>query len=190
MADELNATQGSLLGFLHDGPRTGWDLLQDVQSGLARFWNITPSHVYRELKTLEERRLVKAGAPRARDRRPFTITTAGRRAFRAWLAQPPGPEQIRFPLLVKLWFGQHLDPATLVSFVEDSGREHAERLRLYTSATTPDPHTQAVIAFGIAYERAVVQWLAAMAERFTATEASGDRLPSPARGQDRSPDGR
>ncbi|MGA2521015.1 MAG: PadR family transcriptional regulator [Acidimicrobiales bacterium] len=182
MADDLNATQGSLLGFLHDGPRTGWDLLQDVQGGLARFWNITPSHVYRELKTLEERRLVKAGATGARDRRPFTITATGRRAFRAWLAQPPGPEQIRFPLLVKLWFGQHLDPATLAAFVEESGREHAERLHLYSSITAPDPHTEAVIAFGIAYERAVVQWLADMADRFTAPDAPGD---GPARRQAR-----
>ena len=61
--NELNATQGSLLGFLHDGPKTGWDLLQQVEGVLDRFWNITPSHVYRELRALEERGLVKAGDP-------------------------------------------------------------------------------------------------------------------------------
>ena len=48
---ELNATQGSLLGFLHDGPKTGWDLLQEVSATLSRFWSVTPSHVYRELGT-------------------------------------------------------------------------------------------------------------------------------------------
>ena len=116
----LNATQGSLLGFLFDQPRTGWELLQEVERGLSRFWNVTPSHVYRELRTLEERALVRAGEPGVRDRRPFTITAAGRRAFEEWIRHDPGPEQIRMPLLVKLWFGQHLDADTLRGFLEAS----------------------------------------------------------------------
>ena len=33
MPGELNATQGSLLGFLFDGPKTGWDLLQEIERG-------------------------------------------------------------------------------------------------------------------------------------------------------------
>jgi DNA-binding PadR family transcriptional regulator len=159
----LNATQGSLLGFLHDGPRTGWDLLQEVEGGLSRFWNITSSHVYRELRTLEARRLIKAGAPGARDRRPFTVTAAGKRAFRAWIAQQPGPEQIRFPLLVTLWFGRHLDRDTLAGFLDTSHREHEQRLRLYRAVAgrvpPDDPHTAAVVDFGLANEQAVHGWL-------------------------------
>jgi len=58
----LNATQGSLLGFLNDGPASGWELLQKVEGGLSRFWNVTPSHLYRELRVLERRKLVKAGS--------------------------------------------------------------------------------------------------------------------------------
>jgi DNA-binding PadR family transcriptional regulator len=160
---KLNATQGSLLGFLHDGPMTGWDLLQQIQSGLARFWNITTSHVYRELRALEERGLVRAGAPGTRDRRPFTITAAGRRAFDGWMNEAPGAEQIRFPLLVTLWFGRHLDRATLRSFLEHSRAEHAGRLALYDSITSANPPDdagrRAVVQFGIAYERALVDWL-------------------------------
>ena len=57
---DLNATQGSLLGFLHDGPLTGWDLIRRVEGGLSRFWNVTSSHVYRELRTLEERGLTSS----------------------------------------------------------------------------------------------------------------------------------
>src|SRR5580692_9744267 len=118
MPDGLNATQGSLLGFLADGPKTGWDLLAEVEGGLARFWNVTASHVYRELRTLEERGLLTAGEPGIRDRRPFSITTAGEEAFRAWIAREPGPEQIRFPLLVTLWFGRHLESDALSHFLE------------------------------------------------------------------------
>jgi DNA-binding PadR family transcriptional regulator len=170
---ELNATQGSLLGFLHDGPRTGWDLLRDVQGGLDRFWNITSSHVYRELRTLDEVGLVVAGDAGARERRPFTITPAGRRAFRRWIAQPPGPEQIRFPLLVKLWFARHLDIDLLAGFMGASRKDHEQRLALYRHvehSLGPDDDRANVIRFGIAYEQAVLEWLEDTAHRHDVAE--------------------
>ena len=126
----LNATQGSLLGFLFDGPKTGWDLLQEIERGLSRFWNVTPSHVYRELRTLQDRGLVTAGRTGVRDRRPFTITAAGKKAFKQWIAQEPGPEQMRNPLLITLWFGRHLDDDTLAKFLDSNRKTHEERLRV------------------------------------------------------------
>ena len=164
---ELNATQASLLGFLHEGPATGWDLLEEVRRGLARFWNVTSSHVYRELKTLEARGLVRAGEPGPRDRRPFEITAAGRGAFAAWIRQEPGSEQIRVPLLVTLWFAKHLDAATLAGFLDHQRAEHEGRLAEYrsflqASESGPgvDPHLGAVVEFGISYEQAFLDWLA------------------------------
>lgn len=161
--DELNPTQGSLLGFLHAGPKTGWDLMQEAAAGLRRFWNVTQSHVYRELRVLEQRKLIKAGDPGPRERRPFALTSAGRRAFAAWVAQPPGPEQIRFPLLVTLWFGEHVDTRTLAGFVADARVEHEGRLALYRDVRDQlgphDPHVGAVLQFGIRYEEAVLTWL-------------------------------
>jgi DNA-binding PadR family transcriptional regulator len=166
-AGELNATQASLLGFLHDGPASGWDLIEEVRRGLARFWNVTSSHVYRELRTLEERGLVRAGDPGPRDKQPFRITAKGRRAFASWIRREPGPEQIRIPLLVTLWFAKHLDPGTLAQFCEHHRAEHERRLteyealeEMFAEADSADPHVGAVIDFGIAYERAFVEWLA------------------------------
>lgn len=159
----LNATQGSLLGFLHDGPQTGWDLLETVARGLSRFWNVTSSHVYRELKVLEARRLVEAGPPGPRDRRPYTITEEGRAAFAAWIAQEPGPEQIRIPLLVTLWFGRHVPRPRLTAILEHQRAEHAGRLAAYRALTdsgeVTDPDVRAVVEFGIAYEDAFLAWL-------------------------------
>jgi DNA-binding PadR family transcriptional regulator len=168
-ASELNATQASLLGFLHDGPATGWDLMEEVRRGLARFWNVTSSHVYRELRTLEQRGLVEAGDPGPRDRRPFHITPAGRRAFADWIGREPGPEQMRIPFLVTLWFARHLDTATLAEFCDHQHAEHAQRLAEYraladvlTERDSSDPHVGAVVDFGIAYEQAFLDWLAGL----------------------------
>jgi len=162
----LNATQGSLLGFLHDGPKTGWDLLQEASQGLTRFWNVTASHLYRELKVLEERGLIEAGERGPRDRRPYSITGAGAAAFAHWIEQEPGSEQIRVPLLVSLWFGKHLDDATLAGFIASHRVAHEQRLADYreiaSGATGRDPHVDAVVQFGISYEVAFLEWLASL----------------------------
>jgi len=166
---ELNATQAFLLGFLHEGPATGWDLLEEARRGLARFWNVTSSHVYRELKTLETRGLVRAGKPGRRDRRPFRITSAGRTAFARWIREEPGQEQMRIPLLVTLWFAKHLDDETLATFLDDHRAEHERRLAEYrgfldaaAASQAVDPHIGAVVEFGIAYEEAFLGWLAGL----------------------------
>ena len=158
---DVNATQASLLGFLHDGPKTGWELLQEVERGLQRFWNVTSSHVYRELRTLETRGLVRAQEPGPRDRRPFAITPAGRAAFRAWISQEPAQEQIRFPLLVTLWFGKHVDRDTLRDFLAAHEKEHRARLALYRDVAkhANDEYVDAVVQFGIEYEKAMLRWL-------------------------------
>jgi DNA-binding PadR family transcriptional regulator len=160
---KLNGTQASLLGFLHEGPKTGWDLLDEIGRGLGRFWNVTQSHAYRELKALEEQGLVRAGEPGPRDRRPFTITRKGRAAFARWLAEEPAAEQIRFPLLVSLWFGRHLDDERLAAFLGSQRRTHAERLARYREIKKglgdKDPHRAAVVQFGIRYEEAMLRWL-------------------------------
>jgi DNA-binding PadR family transcriptional regulator len=162
----LNATQGSLLGFLHERPKTGWDLLQEASHGLARFWNVTTSHLYRELKVLEERGLIEAGERGPRDRRPYAITPAGVEAFAEWIVQEPGPEQIRIPLLVSLWFAKHIDDATLAGFIESHRAVHEQRLAEYREVsrgtTGRDPHVDAVVQFGISYEEAFLAWLAAL----------------------------
>ncbi len=155
----LNATRGSLLGLLFDAPKTGWELVQEAKAGLARFWNVTQSHVYRELAVLEDRGLVRAGPAGPRDRRPFTITAAGKRAFHGWIMEQPGPEQLRFPLLVTLWFGRHLEDEALATIADKTRAEHSRRLDEYLRMETDDRHVGAVVSFGVHYERAVLDWL-------------------------------
>src|SRR5919199_756284 len=96
----LNATAASLLGFLHQGPLTGWDLVQTGERG-------------------------------PRDRRPYSLTEAGRRAFAEWVRREPGPETIRFPLLLTVLFGGHLPDEVLRGFLERHRAVHAERLGGY-----------------------------------------------------------
>lgn len=157
-----NPTAGSLLGFLHAGPMTGWDLAQTARVVIGDFWTITRSQVYRELSAMEGAGLVVAGERGPRARRPYRITRAGRAAFRAWMREEPGSEQIRYPLLLKIAFGRHLDPERLAAFVAEHRQVHTERLQRYREmrdgGSDDDPYASATLDFGIRYEQAVLDW--------------------------------
>jgi len=161
---ELNPTAASLLGFLHAGDYSGYDLVGVAQLFIGDFWTLTRSQVYRELKALAERGLVEAGEAGPRARRPYRLTQAGRSAFAEWVAQPPGTEQIRYPLLLTISFGSWLGPERLLELVAEHRGLHEERLRSYLAldadATVEhEPYQRATLAFGIHYERAVLAWM-------------------------------
>lgn len=162
----VNSTAASLLGFLHDGPMTGWDLVARAQERIGDFWTLTRSQVYRELAAMADAGLVAPGARGTRDRRPYALTDAGRASFAEWLVRMPGPESIRFPLLLAMAFAEHLPPARMAEFVAQHREAHARRLAAYeeawaaSGASAAPGYEAATLAFGIAYERAVLAWFA------------------------------
>ena len=163
--DALNATAASLLGFLHEGPMTGWDLVVAAQQRIGNFWTLTQSQVYRELTAMAKAGLVAVGTRGPRDRKPYELTPAGRAAFRDWIGREPAGEQIRFPLLVTLMFAAHLPPERLAAMLARHRAAHAERLAEYESAAEAlagqpgaDPAQRATLDFGLRYERAALAW--------------------------------
>ena len=161
-----NPTAASLLGFLHRGPMTGWELARAAEKAIGEYWNITSSHVYRELRTLEAAGLVTAGKTGARDRRPYAITDAGREAFARWISNEPGPDIVRSPLLLTVFFGAHLPPALLRRFLTLHRLRHEQRLEDYRQLAATigdtDPFAAATLAYGIAHEEAVARWFAGL----------------------------
>jgi DNA-binding PadR family transcriptional regulator len=132
MAD-LNPTAAALLGLLHGDDASGYELWNAAREFIGDFWTVTRSQVYRELAALDSRGLIVAQAVGARSRRAYRITQEGRAAFAEWLAQPPGPEQIRYPLLL-----------TLRELATSGGLDRYQR---------------ATLGFGLHYEQAVLAWM-------------------------------
>jgi DNA-binding PadR family transcriptional regulator len=172
----VNATAMSMLGFLHDGPLTGWSLVATVQREIGDFWSVTQSQVYRELATMARMGLVEAGERGPRDSRPYAITEAGRRAFGEWIATEPGAETIRFPLLLTVLFGRHLPRGRLATVLDAHRQVHEQRragyleeLREAEAAPTGavDPHALATLRFGLAYETMVLDWMASLPAEVT-----------------------
>jgi DNA-binding PadR family transcriptional regulator len=162
----LNPTAASLLGLLHHGSMTGWDLVRTAQTVIGNFWSLTQSQVYRELAAMTEAGLLEAGERGRRDARPYTITDAGRAAFAAWIDREPGGATIRIPLLLTVLFGRHLRPERLAAVLARERARHADQLAHYdevcaaalAAPTEPDRYAMAVLDFGRSYERAVLDW--------------------------------
>ena len=174
----LNATAASLLGFLHEGPKTGWDLVTTAQQRIGNFWSLTTSQVYRELAAMERDGLVEAGEKGPRERKPYSVTDAGREAFATWLEREPGQENIRHPLLLTVAFADHLPPHRLAEILAHYRGEHERRLAEYEEELAGHSlpgYSAATVEFGVVYERAVLSWLDGMDERLDAAVTEADR---------------
>lgn len=164
----LNATAASLLGFLHEGPKTGWDLVATAQQRIGKFWSLTTSQVYRELAAMERDGLIEAGEKGPRERKPYVLTEAGRTAFAEWIDREPGRENIRHPMLLTVAFGAHLPPQRLREILASHREHHRRQLDEYERELATGhipPHGAATLDFGIVYERAVLDWFDRIEDR-------------------------
>ena len=181
--EKLNATAASLLGFLLEAPLTGWDLVQKVDESVGYFWNVTRSQVYRELRALAEEGFTKEQAPGKRDRVLYEITPVGRAAFKEWLAEEPGSDLLRLPIVLRVFFGDHLEPSQLRHHVLKARVEHQTRLTQYEKIRAhkelaAEPFVQQTIDLGIAYERTFLAWLDQLPIKEGAARGSATRRPA------------
>ena len=113
------------------------------------FWSVTRSQVYRELPGLAEAGYVRPGKLGPRAAQPYTITAAGKRAFR----------------VLRVSFGAHQQAGAVAKLVDEARGRHQEALAVNRSRVTQlkragsDPYQLATAEFGVAYERALLRWL-------------------------------
>ena len=163
----LNTTAASLLGFLHEQPMTGWDLLHTVRNRIGNFWSLTPSQVYREITVLIADGYITANDRGVRNKRLLSLTSKGREAFGLWIAQPPTEEIIRFPLLLSTFFSDHIEPKQLNEYIRLHEEAHRSRLKKYQQEykALVESDEQAkrgrllALSFGIKYEKAALEWM-------------------------------
>src|SRR5438105_11659706 len=120
----------ALLGFLNYQAMTGYELKKLFDVSIAHFWNGELSHIYSTLKHLESDGLADVEVDVQTDRpnrKVYSITDDGRRELNDWLASPPESEQVREPVLVKVFFGASLSKpellAVLQKHIEDTEKE-------------------------------------------------------------------
>ncbi|SRR6266851_3247057 len=106
---DLTPTSYALLGLLAIKPWTTYELAQQMDRTLSRFWPRAKSKLYEEPKKLVARGLARASedAVGKRSRTIYTITPKGRRALAAWVAEPAQGPVLEFEQLMKVFFADN-----------------------------------------------------------------------------------
>ncbi|MBI1885593.1 MAG: PadR family transcriptional regulator [Chloroflexi bacterium] len=121
----------TLLGFLNYGPMTGYELKKAFDVSVAHFWNAELSQIYPTLKQMEGEGLVEMRVDVQQDRpnrKVYSISEAGHQELLEWLGKPAEPDQIREPILIKVFFGASLRKEELIGVL----RQRIEELHGYS----------------------------------------------------------
>lgn len=122
----------AILGFLADGPATGYELKTRCFDAAPRlFWRADQAQVYRTLDRLQGNGLVRSTRKHQRtrpDRREYELTDAGRAAVRAWLSTPHPVPDLRDPFLLQLYLSTDVPNEALVEVFAAQRDVHQHRL--------------------------------------------------------------
>lgn len=105
----MTTTTYGVLGLLAVRPHSTYELAKAMDRSVGRVWPRAKSKLFEEPKKLVEHgyATAKEDAVGRRPRTVYTITRAGRRALKAWLAEPGNGPALEFEGLVKLIFADH-----------------------------------------------------------------------------------
>jgi len=144
----LTPTSYAILGLLAVKPWTTYELAQQMDRALGRFWPRAESKLYEEPKKLVAHGLAKATTEMVgkRPRTIYTITAKGRRALAAWVPTPGAGPVLEFEQLIKVFFAEHGTKADLLATLAGVREWSAERLganarvpRAYLDGNGPFP---------------------------------------------------
>jgi PadR family transcriptional regulator AphA len=179
---ELGAPDYAILGLLMLGPRHGYELLPYFSRGgeLGLVCTLGTPRLYAILHTLEELGLVQcetspvSGGP---PRKVFSLTDAGREAFRAWLGQPIRRlRQIRQDFLLKLYFSRLIPGHDTLDLIEQqiaACRAVSDELQAAADAEPAESFARLVYQSRQATADATVRWLEAERGRSFAGVGAG-----------------
>jgi DNA-binding PadR family transcriptional regulator len=105
----LTSTSYAVLGLLGARPCSTYELAQQMDRVLNRFWPRTRSKLFEEPKKLVAHGLARATSETVglRPRTVYEITPAGRRALSAWVATPGTGPVLEFEALLKVFFAEN-----------------------------------------------------------------------------------
>ena len=133
----MNAlTQSSYmaLGLLANQAMSGYDLKKTMCKIANFYWSESNAQIYPILKKLEEADLLSSTIDDdsgARQKRIYTITTAGKKVLLEWLQQDCTLTPYREEILLKLGRGQHCDDQHLLDMLNNYKQQIEDKLTLH-----------------------------------------------------------
>ena len=115
------------------GSSTPYELKRFVQLSIGHFWPFPHTQLYAEPARLAAAGLLEETREESgRRRRHYTITPAGRECVEEWLVEPvTSPTEIRDLGLLKLFFSELGDAATMGALAAEQAAAHRAKLAIY-----------------------------------------------------------
>jgi len=188
VATRLSTTSYAVLGLLALRSWTGYELTQQARRSLAYCWPKEDSVLYEEPRRLAALGLARTQQERdrGRTRNRYTITDAGRRALRAWLATPSAPPHLELEPLLRLTFadqGELPDARAAVAALRDwaaaSRADGMAVLRGYQVGQIPFPDRMHISVLTACYYKAVYDTTIAFCDLAEKEIASWERTSGP-----------
>ena len=158
----------TLLGFLLAGPLHGYDLYKEVSAQLGTVWQLGQSQMYAILNDYATRGWIETRV-QTQGLRPakkvLALTPAGRKAFKAWLAQPAhGLREFRVDFFLRLYFARAAGSSPAGRLIDEqisASRRELESLEAFCAEADGDPQafSNQVRRFRIAQLTTIIQWL-------------------------------
>ncbi len=119
----------ALLGLVNYKPATGYDLKTIFTRSIKMFWDASLPQIYRTLNQMERNGWLsssiehQAGKP---SKKIYSITEKGKKELDKWLVKPLEIQQIKNEMMVKIFFGNQMNPEDLIHHIKKT-RELAVR---------------------------------------------------------------
>ncbi len=162
--ERLSTTSYAVLGLLALRSWTGYELTQQSRRSLAHCWPKEDSVLYEEPRRLVALGLAQAHKEhdRGRSRNRYSITDAGRKALRAWLATHSGPPHLELEPVLRLTFadqGELPDAQAAIAALKDWAvalrADGMAVLRGYQAGQAPFPDRLHINVLAACYHKAV-----------------------------------
>jgi DNA-binding PadR family transcriptional regulator len=164
----VSQTDVAVLGALSIEPMSGYRIREAITTVFGHFWTESFGQIYPTLERLEADGLVRSLPGSRANASTYEITDAGRTRLRARLAEPVAPTPPRNALLLRVFLGANLEPATLAALLDEAEAEARGLLATYASLRTEiaveplaaehGPYWLATVSAGEHAARAVIAW--------------------------------
>ena len=130
----------ALLGLLNYRAATGYELKATFTNSIHFFWDATLPQIYRTLKQMEGSGWLKVtvehqdGRP---SRKVYHVTDMGRKELKRWLSEPLKMPEPRNAMLIKVFFGNQMDPTQFATHLEELQKHHTNLLERYDKEIVP-----------------------------------------------------
>jgi DNA-binding PadR family transcriptional regulator len=158
---ELSPSAYMLMAMVRDGINTGYRIKQMLEQVASFFWSASYGQIYPELRRLEAAGLVNGRevTSNGRLRREYSLTSAGEKRLRDWLAEPGEPSLwLRNEGLLRLMLVDWEDRELARKNLAELRQMSADRLEAVRSLVPPRERGRRIQDLGVRLLEETIRW--------------------------------